>query len=97
MFSCYLTSIDPELDRLVKLTKPGMAHWAGTGPAGTTCEGCAHYGFRESIRGKHGDIVKTVLHAKSCGRYFEIMRRAGGAIGPKTPSCRHYQPREMVP
>jgi hypothetical protein len=37
----YLTEPNPELAALVKATPPGMAHWAGTGPAGKVCRDCA--------------------------------------------------------
>ena len=36
-----LTDIYGEADRLARETAPGMAHWAGTGPAGATCKTCA--------------------------------------------------------
>jgi hypothetical protein len=92
-FTRHLTTDSPEFDAMVKATPPGAAHWSGTGPDGTTCEGCRHYGYSEPIRNSHGDTIKTVKHDKSCQRFFELMRWHGGKIEPSTPSCRHYEPK----
>jgi hypothetical protein len=90
----HLTSANPELDRLIRATPPGMAHWAGTGPAGTVCEGCAHFGYREVKRDKTtGDVLSTVRKTERCGKFYELMKRSGDRISPRTPSCRHFQPR----
>jgi hypothetical protein len=35
-----------DLDRQVRDTPPGMAAWAGTGPADRTCEQCRHFHLR---------------------------------------------------
>ena len=34
---------DSDLDRKIAATHRGMAHWAGTGPDGTTCGACEHF------------------------------------------------------
>jgi hypothetical protein len=87
----HLTAIDPELDRLVKQTLPGMAHWAGTGPADTTCGGCKHYGYASVVRDAQGNVLHTVHKEKRCGRYWELMHRHGAELPPSTPSCRQYE------
>jgi hypothetical protein len=90
----HLTSIDPEFDRLVKQTLPGMAHWAGTGPAGTTCEQCRFFGYSVPLRNGAGNTVGTKNHPKSCHRFFELMKQHGKPLMPSTPSCRHFEPRD---
>jgi hypothetical protein len=89
-----LTTINPEFDRLVKATPPGMAHWAGTGPTNTTCEQCKHYGYSAPIRNGLGDTISTVKKDKCCRKFFDLMRCHGKPLLPSTPSCRHYQPRD---
>jgi hypothetical protein len=86
-----LTIIDPKIDHLVKTTPPGMAHWSGTGPSGTTCEMCAHYGYSAPVRNGAGDTISTKRHPKSCRRFFELMHQHGRALPSSTPSCRHFQ------
>jgi hypothetical protein len=89
----HLTSIDPELDKRVKATPPGMAHWAGTGPDGATCGQCRHYGYDTPLRNAHDNVIGTVEKLNSCRRFFELMRRHGKPLPPLTPSCRHFRPR----
>jgi hypothetical protein len=86
-----LTVVNPELDRLVKQTPPGMAHWSTTGPDGTTCEQCKHFGYSVPLRNGHGEAVGTKTHPKSCRRFFELMHRHGKPLQPSTPSCRHFE------
>ena len=72
----YLTSTNPELEKLARSTPPGMAHWAGTGPAGASCG--------------HGDINvagrKRVKHNR-CLKFYWMMGRPGA----DTPACRHFE------
>jgi hypothetical protein len=82
-----LTVVNPELDRLVKQTSPGMAHWAGTGPANTTCEQCRFFGYEAPVRNGHG----TKNHPTSCRRFFQLMKQHGRPLRPSTPSCRHFE------
>jgi hypothetical protein len=88
-----LTVTDPELDHLVKATPPGMAHWAGTGPANTTCEQCQSFGYEAPIRNGLGDTISTKSQPKSCRRFFQLMRQHGKPLLPSTPSCRHFEPK----
>jgi hypothetical protein len=91
-----LTVVNPELDRLVKQTLPGMAHWAGTGPPGTTCEQCKHFGYSAPLRNRRGKTVGAKNYPKSCHRFFELMQQHGPPLRPSTLSCRHFEPREPV-
>jgi hypothetical protein len=83
----YRTEPDPELERLVEATPPGMAHWAGTGPAGTTCVECRSYGYDPELGG-----IVGLVHPHSCRRLFQMTGRPGPAFSPWTPSCKHFQP-----
>jgi len=95
MASKYLTSVDPDLDRMVRTTPPGaMAHWSGTGPDGTTCGQCKHFGYSAPIRTAAGNTVDSVKKPNSCRLYFILMRRHGAALPPSTPSCKHFVVRE---
>jgi hypothetical protein len=84
--SRHLTSPNPELDKKVRSTVPGMAHWAGTGPEGATCGGCCYH---VAISGRR---KRTKMR---CQRYQILMGRTGANDIPKqTEACRHFRARE---
>jgi hypothetical protein len=72
------TSPDPQFDRRVQATAPGMAHFAGTGPQGTTCDACAHLTPRYRL----------------CRQYERMSGRRGTPLPPAQPSCRYFTVRE---
>jgi hypothetical protein len=78
----YLTEPDPALKRLVEATPSGMAHWSGTGPPGTVCEQCRFYGY-------------GMQHPDSCYRYFLVTKQHGAPLPISTPSCKHFELRNM--
>lgn len=69
----FLTAINPELDRQVRQTFEGQAHFAGTGPKGATCGNCRHWS---------GD-----QHSGSaiCLEYWRRVRRAPPKKGFRVP------------
>jgi hypothetical protein len=90
----YLTAGYPaELTRMMKRSVPGMAHWAGSGPTGTICRGCIHYGYESVSRNARGEAIKPVSHRQGCRKFYELTGRPGGAIPETTESCRHFQRR----
>jgi hypothetical protein len=91
----HLTTVDPELDRLIRATPAGaMAHWSGTGPLGTTCGQCQHFGYSAPIRNASGDATGSVKKNNCCRLYWVLMRKHGAALAPSTASCRHFVVRE---
>jgi hypothetical protein len=69
----------------LKLTVPGMAHFAGTGPSGATCGGCVHWDKRDerSLIGKH--------KPRRCDKFRQLMQGMDGApIPASTPACKYY-------
>jgi hypothetical protein len=83
----HLTIANPQLQPLVDATPPGMMHWSGTGPHGTTCEGCKFFQPRKDR--------ETKEISGRCREYRRIMRgRHGSApvmeFPPETASCRHF-------
>jgi hypothetical protein len=91
----HLTSVDSNLDYLVRTTPPGaMAHWAGTGPDGATCGQCKHFGYSAPIRTAAGNSISSVKKSNCCRLYWLLMRRHGNPLPPTTASCKHFTPRE---
>ena len=91
---------DPVRDA-ASTTYQGMAHFAGTGPAGKTCRECRfwrptagpashQYGLQGS---KHGRQLKE----HCCFKF----RALTGAYGPKIPhkvrACKYFEPAEKTP
>jgi hypothetical protein len=82
----HLTEPNPELARLIAQTPHGMMHWSGTGPAGTTCGQCKHYGYTyETAR-------KSVFKWQACALYWQRMKKhPHRQIPPSTESCKYFE------
>ena len=74
---------DPELQRRVYTTVPGMAHFAFTGPPGTTCGGCAHW-----------QSVPINAVSKCCLKYRAMTPKVKAVqhIPKNQPSCMFFEP-----
>jgi hypothetical protein len=74
-------------DKLARATWSGMAHFAGTGPKGTTCRTCVHWAFDGYLSSK-GTLKDTI-----CEQYSKMMNgRTGGRVPHDAPSCKYYEP-----
>lgn len=80
---------DAILARQISLSRPGMAHFAATGPFGTKCGGCAFYGYWRQIRNAAGNVVNTKFRKGACGKYYELTHQHGPAVPADTESCRY--------
>ena len=77
-------------DAAARATHPGMAHFAGTGPADTECRGCAYW------CPDHTKGFKPVTKVKSarCRKYARLTQTDTGPLVPGcAASCRHFEPR----
>jgi hypothetical protein len=74
-----------------KLTAPGQAHFAGTGPTGKTCGECKFKGYRRRIVKKSGEFSKAVTSA-GCAKFFELTRTHGPAISKFQQACKYFEP-----
>jgi hypothetical protein len=90
----YLTAgYTPELTAQIRATRPGMAHWAGSGPADKTCGECQHLGYWRQIQNATGDNIDN-RHYGGCAKYSQLAGgKHGAVILPGTPACRHFQRR----
>ncbi len=71
----YMTRLEGVPDR--DDVKPGMAHFAGTGPSGKTCGKCKHYQKIERVN-------RCLIYRKLTGDYGPSIKRAYRA-------CRHFE------
>lgn len=79
------------------LAKPGMAFFAGTGPAGLTCKDCKLRGYsRQSSRGRWSETKKDYVYrsyrVQSCKQYLKMTGHHGTPVEGDYPSCKYFQP-----
>jgi hypothetical protein len=90
----HLTVANPVLAARESLTVPGMANWAGEGPGGKSCAGCALFRKARKPVGQDGAIPRD----GRCLKFIRVNRALHGSaailwIPPETPSCRHFEER----
>lgn len=67
-------------------SESGMAHFAGTGPANTTCRMCKHWVKNGSVkRDPEGG-----LRPRQCDKFTKMVGRQGDAISHDAVSCKYY-------
>jgi hypothetical protein len=83
-----LTAPNIELEKAEQRTVPGMAFWAGTGPAKATCGKCANYGYY------YEDSRNDRKHrAHGCALYWKQMKKHGErSIPESTAACKYFEP-----
>jgi hypothetical protein len=78
----------PTLAEQLRQSLAGMAHFAGSGPAGTVCGGCV---FLADLSVGRPGRVRRRRHP-GCRKFFQMTGKHGDALPPHTPSCRYYEP-----
>jgi hypothetical protein len=81
----------PELTAMMRATRPGQAHWAGTGPAGETCGQCSHLGYWEQVRNSTGDNVSSRHRAGCCSKFFQLTGKHPPVVPVTAGACRHFE------
>jgi hypothetical protein len=86
-----LTSPNPQQDRLSSSSFAGMAHFAGTGPAGRTCRECRFWQHTphdyRSKDGKYRGLIKSC----ACGKYKSLTGRVGAPVPDDAAACKYFQ------
>jgi hypothetical protein len=79
-----------QLTQQIRTTRPGMAHFAGSGPLNATCGQCVFLGYFEQVRDAAGNMViaKTRM---GCKKYFQLTQQHGPPVPPNTAACRHFE------
>lgn len=80
--------------------KPGMAHFAGTGPQGKTCGDCLHRGYyRQSRKGKWNETRQQEefksYRVSKCAVYKSLTGHHGGDIDKYWASCKYFEPKKQ--
>ena len=67
---------------------PGMAFFAGTGPAGKTCGDCMHRGYyRETKSGNSYSSYKV----SKCAVFKKLTGTHGADIRPDNHACKYFE------
>jgi hypothetical protein len=90
-----LVPLDPAFDSQVARTRPGQAHFAGTGPFGATCGECAFLGYWRQVRSASGDLIRSERSA-GCAKFHQLTGKHGPAVQPGTDACRHFARKEKA-
>lgn len=90
--SDHLTIANPALAAREAATIPGMANWAGGGPDGKSCAGCAEFRKARKPVGQDKDEPRD----GRCMKFIRVNRALHGSaailwIPPKTRACRHFK------
>jgi hypothetical protein len=77
---------------LARDTFPGMAHFAGTGPAGLSCRVCTNWSIGSqdwyASGGKHGGAPKP----RGCRAFSKFtMGRDGAKVPHDAKACKHFE------
>jgi len=78
----HMTKLPGVADRDV--VKPGMAHFAGTGPPGMTCGRCIHRGYR-----RHTDTRSYSTGA--CAMFLKLATKNGPSVNKQWAACRYFE------
>lgn len=79
------------VDRLAASTHAGQAHFAGSGPSGSTCRECVFFswlatGGWHSNTGKHGGAPKPAC----CAKYRALTGQAGSKVPHDAGACKYF-------
>ena len=78
------------------ITEPGMAYFAGSGPAGKFCGDCAFRGYHR-FRGKKeyndhtGEWYESTYWYGGCQKFKDLTGRAGPMIDKRLHACKYFE------
>jgi len=75
---------------------PGMAHFAGTGPAGKHCGDCGHRGYeRQTAVPKWDEVARCYVYGwyryQGCAKFKGLTGKAGPVISANNASCKYFE------
>jgi len=87
----HLTEPDPVLEQQRLLTPHGMAHWAGTGPAGKCCKSCVHWGYWYTGWSRKRNDEVSRRKSSCCEIFYRRTGVHGGTLPAGTPACKYFE------
>ena len=77
------TQNDDDLSIKAGMTEPGMAYFAGTGPAGKFCGDCKFWTFYRFTK-------KGLDKWRGCGKFRNLTGHVGPQIDSKLHACKYF-------
>jgi len=74
----HLTPAYGGTERLIDITFPGMAHFAGSGPSGQYCGGCRHWAGTSTRK------------QAPCGKYLALTSCNGRQVPRSAKACKYF-------
>ena len=74
------------IDKLARQSYAGMAHFAGTGPEGATCNRCMHYDY--------DPIKNSGMMERPCKQFQRLTGKLGKSVPALASACRHFEPKK---
>lgn len=78
---------------------PGMAHFAGTGPAGKHCDSCAFYGYWRKRAERWDDRLQQFTRRTycygGCEKFWKLTGSHGPAVSKSNKACKYYINKEQ--
>lgn len=87
---------DERMTKLIRNTRPGMAHWSGSGPQGKSCRECIHFESQGYFSASHR-FTPGALKPGKCKRFKKMTGTAGAAFSGNTLCCRFFEENEKAP
>ena len=78
------------------ITAPGMAHFAGSGPAGKFCGDCAFRGYHrirqeQKYNPKTDQWVDSAYRYGGCAKFKQLTGRNGPEIDNRLHACKYFE------
>ena len=83
----------PDMQAKIDCTPAGMAHWAGTGPAGETCRRCLEMYDDEHPPKYEGGLIT----GRRCRKRSRLSGAGSNAMPASTPACIYFKLNEKAP
>ena len=85
------------IDRFARASHPGMAHFAGTGPHGSTCRECIFWAHGpHDYRAKNGKY-RGLIEPATCKKFQQMTGVMGSKIPDDALACKYFEQNETVP
>lgn len=85
------------IDRFARMSVPGMAHFAGTGPAGATCRECIFWNHGphdyRAKNGKHRGLIEPA----TCKKFRQLTHHEGAKIRDDLSACKYFSENSSIP
>ncbi len=84
-------------DHAARRTFPGMVHFAGSGPAGSTCRECLFWAhIKDDYRSKNGSY-RGVIKPAICKKFKQMMQTEGNQIPDDAAACKYFEENPTPP